>query len=469
MERRLICRHLLTPVGWLSPGYLHIALDGMIVSVSSDRPASWEDQLSETIDGFVLPGLANLHSHTHQRGLSGHAEGWEQGKDQVTFWDWRAKMYAFVNCLSPDDFEAISARAYLEMLQSGFTSVAEFHYLHNAPDGRPYDDPAELSRRVQAAANQTGIGLTLLPSLYMNGGIGKPPFSEQRRFLLDVESFMTLVGQLKQDETSDLPYRVGIAPHSLRAVGRDDLQRVVEYAVLLDPTMPIHIHVAEQQREVEEALAMLDARPIEWLLDNLPVDERWVLVHATHCTPDERMKMVNRGVTVGLCPTTEANLGDGFFPLPEYDQGGGSWGIGTDADLRPSVADELRQIEYAQRLLHQRRDVIHDDSNPHALHPGQLLIERAAKGGATALGQPMGALAPGLRADLIVLDPEHLAMIGHRPETACDGWVFTGGDSVVRDVMVGGSWLIRDRHHVREYEITHRFRRVMKQLWEGQT
>jgi len=301
----------------------------------------------------------------------------------------------------------------------------------------------------------------------MNGGIGKPPFPEQRRFPFDVESFMALVEELKQDESGDSRFRVGIAPHSLRAVGGGDLQRVVDSANALDATMPVHIHVAEQQREVEEALATLGARPIEWLLNNLPVNERWVLIHATHCTPDERMSMANRGVTVGLCPTTEANLGDGFFPLPDYDREGGRWGIGTDADLRPSVADELRQVEYTQRLLHQRRDVIHDSSHPQALHPGQLLVERAAKGGAKALGQPVGALAAGLRADLIVLDPLHLALIGHRPETACDGWIFTGGDSVIRDVMVGGNWLIRDRHHARGDEITSRFRSVMKRLWDG--
>jgi len=327
--------------------------------------------------------------------------------------------------------------------------------------------PPSFPQRVRAAANKTGIGLTLLPSLYMNGGIGKPLFPEQRRFLLDVESFMLLVERLKQDEVVDSRYRVGIAPHSLRAVGEGDLRRVVEYANALDATMPVHIHVAEQQREVDESLAALGARPIEWLLGNLAVDDRWVLIHATHCTPEERISMANRDVTVGLCPTTEANLGDGFFPLPEYDREDGRWSIGTDADLRPSVADELRQVEYAQRLLHQRRDVIHVPSNPHALHPGQLLVERAAKGGAQALAQPIGALAPGLRADLIALDPDHLALIGHKPDTACDGWIVTGGDSVIRDVMVEGNWLIRDRHHVRGYEITDRFRRVMKRLWEG--
>ena len=376
-------------------------------------------------------------------------------------------MYAFVNRLSPDDFEALSTQAYLEMLRSGFTSVAEFHYFHNDPDGRPYGNPAELSDRVRAAAKQTGIGLTLLPSLYMQGGIGKPPFPEQRRFLLDPDRFMTLLEQLWSDASGSGDFRVGIAPHSLRAVGEDDLRRVVEEATRLDPAMPIHIHVAEQQREVEESLATLGARPIEWLLANLPVDARWTLIHATHCTPEERHAMAERGITVGLCPTTEANLGDGFFPLPDYDRDGGRWGVGTDADMRPSVADELRQVEYAQRLLHQRRDVIHDPANPHALHPGQLLIERAAISGAKALGQSIGTLATGLRADLIVLDPLHLALIGHRPETVCDGWLFTGGDSAVRDVMVGGDWVVRERHHLHEEEITSRYRWVMKRLWEG--
>ena len=353
------------------------------------------------------------------------------------------------------------------MLRSGFTSVAEFHYFHNDPDGRPYGNPAELSDRVRAAAKQTGIGLTLLPSLYMQGGIGKPPFPEQRRFLLDPDRFMTLLEQLWSDASGSGDFRVGIAPHSLRAVGEDDLRRVVEEATRLDPAMPIHIHVAEQQREVEESLATLGARPIEWLLANLPVDARWTLIHATHCTPEERHAMAERGITVGLCPTTEANLGDGFFPLPDYDRDGGRWGVGTDADMRPSVADELRQVEYAQRLLHQRRDVIHDPANPHALHPGQLLIERAAISGAKALGQSIGTLATGLRADLIVLDPLHLALIGHRPETVCDGWLFTGGDSAVRDVMVGGDWVVRERHHLHEEEITSRYRWVMKRLWEG--
>ena len=356
-------------------------------------------------------------------------------------------MYAFVNALSPDDLEAIAAQTYLEMLESGFTAVAEFHYLHHTPTGSPYDNPAELSERVLAAARQTGIALTLLPSLYVHGGFDQPATSEQRRFLHTPDAFLKLLDTLQSPTTNHQQPRIGIAPHSLRAVAFDELRFVVTEAHRIDSEIPVHIHVAEQRREVDESIAALGQRPAEALLSQLPVDRRWTLIHATHHTESERAEIVRRNPVVGLCPTTEASLGDGLFPLAAYDRLGGAWGIGTDANLVSGVAEELRMLEYGQRLFHQRRDILADPADPIRGDPGHLLFTKALAGGARALAQPIGAIESGRRADLVVLDPSHSSLAGHSPATILDAWIFTGDSSLVRDVMVAGHWVIQDRHH----------------------
>jgi formimidoylglutamate deiminase len=454
----------MVPGGWLSPGYLKIDEAGRIETVSGEPPPSWRDGPLERVDGYVLPGLPNVHSHAHQRGLAGRAEGRTPAADGATFWGWRERMYAFVNRLSPDAFEAIAAQVFLEMVRTGFTAVGEFHYLHNAPDGRPYADPAELSQRVVAAAAEVGIGLTLLPALYTRGGIGRPPAQEQRRFVLALDRYLDVVERLRTFAPSRPWLRIGVAPHSLRAVAADELRALVAAARSLDPEIPLHVHVAEQEREVEECLAGLGARPVRWLLDNLEVDGRWTFVHATHVDAGEIVGMAERGVVVGLCPLTEANLGDGLFPLADFHRAGGAWGVGTDANTVVGVAAELRMLDYGQRLFHRRRDILAANAEGAGYSPGRVHYEAALAGGASSLAQPVGAIVPGVRADLVVLDPESPSLVGQTTATVLDGWLVAGRGDEVRDVMVGGRWVVRDRRHDAEERIAAGFRGAMATL-----
>ena len=455
--------HLHQPTGWLSPGYLEIEATGTIAVVEASLPAAWSARDLQRLDGYVVPGMVNLHSHAHQRGLAGRAEGIAAAGNRDTFWTWRARMYEFVAGLLPDHLQAIAAQAYLEMLKAGFTTVGEFHYLHHDRDGHCYDNPAELADRILAAADETGIGLTLLPTLYTHGGIGRPPAAAHRRFVHeDVEDYLRLVERVSTRRHDRPLLRVGVAPHSLRAVSSENLRRLTAAMADLDPGGPIHIHVAEQPAEVEECLAGLGARPAEWLLDNLPVDARWTFVHATHCRDAERRAMVRRGVVVGLCPLTEADLGDGVFPLREYHRGGGAWGIGTDSNIAIGAAEELRMLEYVQRLRRRRRDVLVTPGDETTEHPGRLLYDLALAGGARSVSQPVGAIRPGKRADLVELDPDDIPLLGHTPRTVLDGWVFSGGASAVRNVMVAGTWVVRDRHHDGEFEIVERFRSALE-------
>ncbi|HEV2108777.1 MAG TPA: formimidoylglutamate deiminase [Thermomicrobiales bacterium] len=451
--------HLHQPDGWLSPGYLEIDDTGIIANVASERPDTWPDHEIRHLDGYVLPGMANLHSHAHQRGLAGRAEGIPGGAGRDDFWSWRTRMYAFIGILTPEDLEAIAAQAYVEMLKAGFTAVGEFHYLHHDRDDRPYANPAELSERILAAAGETGIALTLLPALYTHGGIGRLPTSAQRRFVHDdLDDFLSLVEQLLTLTAGDPLRRIGVAPHSLRAVSAENLTQLTEGIASVHPDAPIHMHVAEQTGEVNECLAALGARPLEWLLDHVDVDERWTLIHATHCTPAEWQAVIELGATGGLCPITEANLGDGLFPLRDYGRDGGRWGIGTDSNIAINLADELRVLDYGQRLFHQQRNILVTPGHETTEQPGRLLYDTALAGGARAVGQPIGTIRPGMRADLVELDPDAIPLIGHRPETALDGWIFGGGGPVVRNVMVAGNWVVRDGRHPRERDVLDRFR-----------
>ncbi|MDP9369556.1 MAG: formimidoylglutamate deiminase [Chloroflexota bacterium] len=456
--------HLHQPDGWLSPGYLEIDTAGSIVAIHADQPPTWDLAEVRRLDGFVLPGMANLHSHAHQRGLAGKGEGGTGAPGGENFWTWRTQMYAFVERLSPDDLEVIAAQAYVEMLKAGFTTVGEFHYLHHDQNGQPYANHAELSERILSAADASGIALTLLPVLYTRGGIGKPPAHEQRRFVHgDVESFARLVEHLLRCSADRPLWRVGIAPHSVRAVTGDDLNALSSITDC-DPSMPVHIHVAEQTGEVDECEALLGMRPIDWLLAHVEVDDRWTLIHATHGSPEELDAVAASGATVGLCPITEANLGDGVFPLSDYHQRGGRWGIGTDSNVAISLLEELRLLVYGQRLLHRCRDTLPATGQETAGGPGRLLFDHALVGGARSLGQPIGAIRPGRRADLIELDPDAAPLLGHRPDTVLDGWIFGSSVPVVRNVMVGGAWAVRDGHHIREREVLEQFRAVVSRL-----
>ena len=406
--------------------------DGVIASVAPES-----DERGERIAGLVMPGMPNLHSHAFQRAMAGLAE--RAGPEGDNFWRWREVMYRFLAVLTPDDIEAIAAQLYVECLRHGYTSVAEFHYLHNAPDGSRYADIAELAHRIVAAARHAGIGLTLLPVLYRHSQFGgAPPTPGQRRFVLSLDDYALLC-----ERVSD-----GVAPHSLRAVTPEEL----DMAIAIAGDRPIHIHVAEQEKEVADCMAWSGTPPVAWLLDHVPVDQRWCLVHATHVDASERQRLAASGAVAGLCQTTEANLGDGIFPLAEYLGEGGRFGIGSDSNMGTSPVEELRWLEYVRRLQTRTRNVTHG------------LYGRALTGGAHALGRNAGAIAAGTIADLVVLDVEHPALIGRTGDSLIDAWLFSGNDTPVRYVMVAGQWVVRNGVHRAQQEITVAFNRTMRRL-----
>jgi formimidoylglutamate deiminase len=410
---------------------------GAITSVEPAGAAS-----AERISGVVVPGLPNLHSHAFQRAMAGLTE--RRGSESDSFWTWREQMYRFVERLTPDDLEAIAAFAYMEMLEAGFTSVAEFHYLHHQPDGRPYDNVREMSERIVAAADVAGIGLTLLPVLYRQGGfLGMDPTQGQRRFLNTRESYARLM------ETRVPGGTIGIAPHSLRALTLDDLK----WAAEAWRGKPSHIHVSEQTREVDECLAAYKKRPIDLLCDTVKIDQHWCLVHATHADAKEIGRIAGTKAVAGLCPITEANLGDGLFDAPSFLAAGGRLGVGSDSNVRISAADELRTLEYGQRLVHRQRNVLGDSMRS----TGRRLFELALAGGAQAVGRPVGALAPGKRADFVVLQAE-----GLRDDSVLDTWLFSADNRAIKSVYCGGAPVVQNGRHIARDAIAARFQRLRR-------
>lgn len=455
MTRLLELEHVLSPEGWLAPGWLVLDEAGRVAELSAAPPAASPDEL-ERVRGFVLPGMPNLHSHAFQRAMVGLAERASGGAD--SFWTWREQMYRLVERLAPEDVEAVSAQAYAEMLGAGYTSVAEFHYLHHDRDGAPYAAPAELSLRVAAAAERAGIGLTLLPALYAASGFGgAPPGPAQRRFAHDADGFVRLVDDLRQR----LSTRVGVAFHSLRAAPPDALATCLAG---LDGVSPVHVHVAEQRKEVNDCLAWSGARPVEWLLDHAPVGPGWCAVHATHMNDGELGRLAASGAVVGLCPTTEANLGDGIFPLGKWIDAGGRFGVGSDSQVGIDPAEELCQLEYQARLAAEARNVLAGSSEPST---GTRLFKAALEGGAQALGLPRAGLAPGAPGDLVVLDAEHPLLYGRAAESVLDTLLFAGRKALVRHVMAGGRWVVRDGRHVCAAEIGAAFRGAVTRLGAG--
>jgi formiminoglutamate deiminase len=431
----------LLDAAWLPDGWARnvgVAVrDGAFSEIVPDAPPGYGPRLS----GRAIPGMPNLHSHTFQRAMAGLAERRGPGAD--SFWSWREVMYGFLSRLSPDDVEAVAAMAMVEMLEGGFTALAEFHYLHHQPDGTPYADPAEMAARIAAAAAQTGIGLTLLPALYSHGGFGpQPPGPGQRRFLSDGESFLRLLDASARAIAPLPDSRLGFAPHSLRAVTGAQITQ----ALAACPTGPVHIHVAEQLAEVDSCLAWSGQRPVEHLLATQLVDARWCLVHATHVTPEERSAMAASGATVGLCPITEANLGDGLFPAANY---AGAWGIGSDSNVEISAPAELRLLEYGQRLHRRGRNVM---ARGAGRSTGEDLYAAALAGGAPACGRDIGRIAVGARADLVLLEAG----------ATLDEFVFVRPR--IRQVMVGGRVLVEAGRHVARDAAEARFARTMARL-----
>lgn len=430
-----------------------ITLDGC--RIASVQPDATSPPQAKQLSGIAVPGIANLHSHAFQRGMAGLVE--RRGPEDDSFWTWREVMYRFLARMTPEDVEAVAAWAYVEMLEAGFTRVGEFHYLHNAPDGCRYDDPAEMAARIAAAAEVTGIGLTLLPCFYAHGGCGGAPATPgQVRFLSGVDSFWQLLDASRRHLVPLDSAVLGIAPHSLRAVDAPELQSLLQGW----SSGPVHIHAAEQTKEVQECFSWSGARPVDWLLDNADVDSRWCLIHCTHMTPEERVRLARSGAVAGLCPITEANLGDGVFEAPHFLEAGGRFGVGTDSNVRLSLAEELRTLEYGQRLRERRRNRIGVPGSS----TGRQLFDLARTGGAQAMGVQSGAIAAGNIADFVILDDEHPALAARKDDAVLDSWIFAGSNDLVRHVFAGGRHVVKEGRHVEREALQARFIATMRGL-----
>jgi formimidoylglutamate deiminase len=367
-------------------------------------------------------------------------------------------MYGFASQLGPDELEAIATQLYIEMLKAGYTSVCEFHYLHHAPDGRPYANRIEMCERLIVAARKAGIGLTLLPVLYQHRGFGRqPPLPEQSRFIVTPDDVLSMLTELRSRHRQHQHLRYGVAPHSLRATSPDSLRTLLDGVDSIDAHAPIHIHVAEQIGEVAQSMQALGAPPVAWLMNHFAVDARWCLVHATHMTPEESLGVARGGATVALCPTTEANLGDGIFEAASYFATGGAWAIGSDSHVSVDVREELRWLEYVQRLTHRRRNVL---SDPHVPQLAQRLYLAAVSGGAAAASRGIRGLAVGESADLLVLDGDG-ADGWPEPTLALSAWLFGNHPRTgIRDVMVGGHWVVESGRHDAEQNALGDYRRA---------
>ncbi|KJH88207.1 N-formimino-L-glutamate deiminase [Pseudomonas fluorescens] len=443
----------LLPNGWANDVRLEVDAEGVLTDVQADSHADGAERLG----GPLLPGMPNLHSHAFQRAMAGLAE--VAGNPNDSFWTWRDLMYRLVGKISPDQLGVIARQLYIEMLKAGYTSVAEFHYVHHDIDGAPYANPAELALRISQAASDAGIGLTLLPVLYSHSGFGgQAPNDGQRRFINSTENYLKLQSRLQPILAGQPSQALGLCFHSLRAVTPGQIHDVLAAS---DRDCPVHIHIAEQQKEVDDCLSWSGARPLQWLYENAEVDQRWCLVHATHANPQEVSLMAKSRAIAGLCLTTEANLGDGIFPAVDFLAQGGRMGIGSDSHVSLSVVEELRWLEYGQRLRDQRRNRLYRTDQPMV---GRTLFDAALQGGAQALGQPIGTFEVGKRADWLVLDGNDPYLATASGDGILNRWLFAGGDRQVRDVMVGGKWVVRNGRHGGEEESARAFTRVLREL-----
>ncbi len=456
---KIFAAEALLPEGWRRNVVVEIEA-GVIKSVATDAAPEGADR----VGGPLIPGMGNLHSHAFQRAMAGLTE--YSGSSGDNFWAWRELMYRFVERITPEDNEVIATQLYIEMLKSGYTSVAEFHYLHHDEKGHAYANPAEMAVPIMAAASNVGIGLTMLPVFYAHATFGGvAPNAGQKRFIHNVDSFGALVDMLisYQDTPKDRSVlrRVGIAPHSLRAVTPQELKLIIGHLDSIDAAAPIHIHAAEQLKEVNDCLAWSHKRPVAWLLDNVPLNDRWCLVHATHLDDDETFRLAKSRAVAGLCPSTEANLGDGIFNAPDYFLQNGHWGIGGDSHVGVDPFRELSIVEYAQRLKSARRNIL---NTPGVASIGGGLYRQALAGGAQALGQPVGMIAAQCRADMVVMNGDDVALAEHSGDALLDAAIFGPTRKPVRDVMVNGAWVVRDGRHDLEQTALTNYRAVLKRL-----
>jgi formimidoylglutamate deiminase len=450
-QTSLFAKQAFLPQGWVGNVRLHWDASGSLSEIEHDAVA----QIHEVQHSYVLPGMTNLHSHAFQRAMAGMTEIAGEGPD--SFWTWRDLMYRYALAISPDQMQAIAAQLYSECLRHGYTSICEFHYLHHAPDGRQYTDIAETAKQVIAAANSTGMGISMLPVLYSYADFNQTPLREdQRRFNTDVDQILRMVQALEGQRSTQV--EVGVAPHSLRAASTDQISELVKG---LPSTRPIHIHIAEQMREVNACITATGKRPVALLFDTQEVNERWCLVHATHLNKQEVQSMAASKSVAGICTTTEGNLGDGFFDLPDYIAAGGRFGIGTDSHVSQSVVEELRWLEYGQRLNHQGRNIA---SVPGRRSVADFLWQSCLQGGAQASGRAVGQFAVGCRADILVLDDQHPNLQELPSKDVLSSFIFTGNDNLIRDVYVGGRLIVEAGRHIDQTNINVNYARCMKQL-----
>jgi formiminoglutamate deiminase len=449
--QRLHARSALLAEGWAQDVRLTVSA-GIVTTIEAATAPRPRDETH----AVLLPGMPNLHSHAFQRGMAGLAEC--RGPSSDSFWTWRETMYRFVERIGPEELAALAALAYMEMLESGFTRVSEFHYLHHDLDGSPFSDRAEMCRAIIEAASETGIGLTLLPVFYAHAGFGGASLNaNQRRFGCDLDGYARLLeaARIAAADLSDAI--VGIAPHSLRAVTPEELAALVPLA----DGKPVHIHIAEQMREVEECLQWRGVRPVDWLLDHAPVDSRWCLVHATHMSETETTRLAASGAVAGLCPITEANLGDGIFPAEAFLTAGGRIGVGSDSNVLISLSEEMRLLEYGQRLTLQGRNIL---SSRDRHSTGEHIYRRCLEGGGHAAGVDTSAIGAGQPADFFSLDVDHPALRARSVDRLLDSWVFATGGSAIDCVWRRGTKMVSKGKHVARGSIVRRYRGVLEKI-----
>lgn len=452
MSQNYFAKHILLADGWHENIVMTIE-DGFITTMGTQDKPRQDDII---FSGHVAPGMANLHSHAFQRAMAGLTEVASNTED--SFWTWRNVMYQVVGFLSPEELHVIGVVLYIEMLKAGYTSVAEFHYVHHDVEGHPYKNLAEMSLQLVESAKLVGIGQTLLPVLYSYSNFGgKAPLEGQRRFINDVDNYLAIQEILDEATHSSATQSVGLCFHSLRATTIEQIRQVLSVASL---KKPVHIHISEQPKEVEDSIAYSAKRPVEYLLENISVDSRWCLVHATQINQKEIDLIEKSHSVVGLCPTTEANLGDGLFPNVDFIANSGRWGIGSDSHISVNVAEELRWLEYGQRLKNKRRNLIHENVGEIS---ADVLYQKALAGGQQALGQPIGGISVGKRADFLVLD-ENDVYLAQSGKYTLNYWLFSLNYPVIKDVMVAGRWVIKDYHHELEEVYQAKFQKILRKL-----
>ena len=442
---------------WQNNVCMQVDEQGLISSLTTNEGSPPE---AIRLKGYVLPGMPNCHSHAFQRGFAGLSE--YQANPSDSFWTWRSIMYQFVSEMTPEQLFTIARQLYLEMLQAGYSSVAEFHYLHQGPGGERHANPAEMSEAIIAAAKETGIGLTLLPVYYRYAGFGnKAPTEGQLRFTHEPEEYFALLEHLNQKLLDSSNMTLGIAPHSLRAVSPEDINEAVAVLHGLDDKAPVHIHIAEQTQEVDDCLAAVGARPVEYLLNECTVDDRWCLIHATHLSDEEIERLAASQAVAGLCPTTEANLGDGVFPAVDYLKSDGRIAVGSDSHISVNMLEELRILEYSQRLFHRRRALIASEARSSV---GETLYFESLKGGAQCMNRPSGSLEEGKLADFICLDPEHPSLVGKPDQYLLDSLIFSVSDSPIIANYVAGRCVYNKENSEPLRTSTLAFKQVLESL-----